>query len=91
MGMKYAEILCRESRWSKATYTYQKATFLMMCEQTDESEAHLKFLMGWDALCFHLDGLRLSMGEMWHKFPVLEFWNEVQGDVYIFGVEPPWF
>ncbi|WAR24830.1 TT39B-like protein [Mya arenaria] len=30
MGMKYAEILCRESRWSKATYTYQKATFLMM-------------------------------------------------------------
>ncbi|XP_052776395.1 tetratricopeptide repeat protein 39B-like [Mya arenaria] len=46
MGMKYAEILCRESRWSKATYTYQKATFLMMCEQTEDSQTHLEYLMG---------------------------------------------
>ncbi|KAH3695480.1 hypothetical protein DPMN_082940 [Dreissena polymorpha] len=46
MGMKYAEILCKESRWSKATYTYQKAAFLMMCgDQTQESKDHLQFLM----------------------------------------------
>ncbi|KAK7501102.1 hypothetical protein BaRGS_00007587 [Batillaria attramentaria] len=45
MAMKYAERLCKESRWSKATYTYQKASFLMMCdEQTEETKAHLKFL-----------------------------------------------
>ena len=47
MGMKYAERLCKESRWSKATYTYQKAAFLMMCaDQTEDTTAHLKYLMG---------------------------------------------
>ncbi|XP_048761372.1 tetratricopeptide repeat protein 39B-like [Ostrea edulis] len=45
MAMKYAEKLCKESRWSKATYTYQKAAFLMMCEdQTDETRAHIQLL-----------------------------------------------
>lgn len=45
MAMKYAERLCKESRWSKATYTYQKASFLLMCdEQTEETKAHLKYL-----------------------------------------------
>ncbi|XP_041357152.1 tetratricopeptide repeat protein 39B-like isoform X2 [Gigantopelta aegis] len=45
IAMKYAERLCRESRWSKATYTYQKATFLTMCEdQTEETKAHLNYL-----------------------------------------------
>jgi len=47
MGMKYAEILCKESRWSKATYTYQKAAFLMMCDnQSEDSIEHLQYLMG---------------------------------------------
>ncbi|KAL3868152.1 hypothetical protein ACJMK2_040986 [Sinanodonta woodiana] len=47
MGMKYAERLCKESRWSKATYTYLKASFLMMCEdQTEDTRAHIDFLMG---------------------------------------------
>ena len=48
MGMKYAERLCRESRWSKATYTYQKAAFLMMCDddQTEDTKNHLNYLMG---------------------------------------------
>ncbi|KAL4235823.1 Tetratricopeptide repeat protein 39B [Mactra antiquata] len=47
MGMKYAEILCKESRWSRATYMYQKATFLMMCDnQTEDSKTHLEYLMG---------------------------------------------
>ena len=47
MGMKYAERLCKESRWSKATYTYQKAAFLMMCaDQTEDTTAHLKYLKG---------------------------------------------
>ena len=46
--MKFAERLCRESRWSKATYTYQKAAFLMMCDnQTDDTEAHIEYLFGW--------------------------------------------
>ncbi|XP_046361608.1 tetratricopeptide repeat protein 39B-like isoform X1 [Haliotis rufescens] len=45
IAMKYAERLCRESRWSKATYTYQKASFLMMCDdQTEETHAHISFL-----------------------------------------------
>ncbi|XP_070195662.1 tetratricopeptide repeat protein 39B-like isoform X2 [Littorina saxatilis] len=45
MAMKYAERLCKESRWSKATYTYQKASFLLMCDDpTPETKAHLKFL-----------------------------------------------
>ena len=45
MAMKYAERLCKESRWSKATYTYQKASFLLMCDdQTEETKAHLKYL-----------------------------------------------
>ncbi|XP_076462469.1 tetratricopeptide repeat protein 39B-like [Babylonia areolata] len=45
MAMKYAERLCKESRWSKATYTYQKASFLLMCEdQTEDTKAHLKYL-----------------------------------------------
>lgn len=48
MAMKYAEKLCKESRWSKATYTYQKAAFLMMCDdQTDETRAHIQLLFKW--------------------------------------------
>ena len=47
LAMKYAERLCRESRWSKATYTYQKATFLMACDDmTDETKEHIIYLMG---------------------------------------------
>ncbi|KAK3090745.1 hypothetical protein FSP39_014266 [Pinctada imbricata] len=47
MAMKYAEKLCKESRWSKATYSYQKAAFLMMCDdQTEETKAHIKYLFG---------------------------------------------
>lgn len=47
IAMKFAEKLCRESRWSKATYTYQKASFLMMCENpTEETDVHLKYLFG---------------------------------------------
>ncbi|XP_063396738.1 tetratricopeptide repeat protein 39B-like isoform X1 [Mytilus trossulus] len=45
MAMKYAERLCKESRWSKATYTYQKAAFLLMCDdQTEETKTHLHYL-----------------------------------------------
>ncbi|RUS82422.1 hypothetical protein EGW08_009810 [Elysia chlorotica] len=45
IAMKYAERLCKESRWSKATYTYQKASFLSMCpEQTDETRKHIDYL-----------------------------------------------
>ncbi|PVD23516.1 hypothetical protein C0Q70_16788 [Pomacea canaliculata] len=45
MAMKYAERLCKESRWSKATYTYQKASFLLMCDdQTEKTKTHLKYL-----------------------------------------------
>ncbi|KAL5016769.1 hypothetical protein ScPMuIL_006358 [Solemya velum] len=45
IAMKYAERLCKESRWSKSTYMYQKASFLMMCDdQTDETRAHLDYL-----------------------------------------------
>lgn len=45
MAMKYAEKLCKESRWSKATYTYQKASFLLMCDdQTEETKTHLRYL-----------------------------------------------
>jgi len=32
LGMKYAEKLSRESRWSPATYTYHKAAFLLMVD-----------------------------------------------------------
>ncbi|XP_064605112.1 tetratricopeptide repeat protein 39B-like [Liolophura sinensis] len=47
MGMKYAEKLCKESRWSKATYTYQKACFLMMCtDQSEDTANHINYLMG---------------------------------------------
>ncbi|GFS13728.1 tetratricopeptide repeat protein 39B [Elysia marginata] len=47
IAMKYAERLCKESRWSKATYTYQKASFLSMCpEQTDETRKHIDYLFG---------------------------------------------
>ncbi|GAB1599888.1 tetratricopeptide repeat protein 39A-like, partial [Argonauta hians] len=47
IAMKYAERLCRESRWSKATYTYQKASFLLMCENpTEDTATHLEYLMG---------------------------------------------
>ncbi|KAK2164553.1 hypothetical protein LSH36_62g07003 [Paralvinella palmiformis] len=45
LAMKYAEKLCKESRWSKATYTYQKAAFLMMCDdQTEETKVHINML-----------------------------------------------
>ncbi|KAH9523769.1 Tetratricopeptide repeat protein 39B [Bulinus truncatus] len=45
MAMKYAERLCKESRWSKATYTYQKAAFLVMCsDQTEDTKKHLDYL-----------------------------------------------
>ncbi|XP_013413737.2 tetratricopeptide repeat protein 39B isoform X1 [Lingula anatina] len=47
MAMKYAEKLCHESRWSKATYTYQKASFLMMCaDKTEETMEHINYLYG---------------------------------------------
>lgn len=45
LAMKYAEKLCRESQWSKAIYTFQKASFLMMCDdQTVETHAHITYL-----------------------------------------------
>ncbi|CAL1544810.1 unnamed protein product [Lymnaea stagnalis] len=45
MAMKYAEKLCKESRWSKATYTYQKASFLVMCsDQTEDTKKHIDYL-----------------------------------------------
>ncbi|KAK6990818.1 tetratricopeptide repeat protein 39B-like isoform X2 [Biomphalaria glabrata] len=45
MAMKYAERLSKESRWSKATYTYQKAAFLVMCsDQTEETKKHTDYL-----------------------------------------------
>ncbi|BFZ16413.1 hypothetical protein BsWGS_19452 [Bradybaena similaris] len=45
MAMKYAERLCKESRWSKATYTYQKAAFLSMCpDQTEDTRKHIDYL-----------------------------------------------
>ncbi|XP_050401579.2 tetratricopeptide repeat protein 39B [Patella vulgata] len=45
LAMKYAERLCRESRWSKATYTYQKAAFLTMCDdQSEHTIAHVTYL-----------------------------------------------
>jgi len=37
LGMKYAEKLSRESRWSPATYTYHKAAFLLMVEESSNS------------------------------------------------------
>lgn len=44
--MKYAERLCKESRWSKATYTYQKAAFLLMYEdKSSEAEEHINYLI----------------------------------------------
>ncbi|XP_033738777.1 tetratricopeptide repeat protein 39B-like [Pecten maximus] len=47
MAMKYAEKLCKESRWSKATYTYLKACFLLMCEdRSQETQDHLVYLFG---------------------------------------------
>ena len=46
LAMKYAEILCNESRWSRATYSYQKACFFMMCdEQTEATKEHINSLM----------------------------------------------
>lgn len=46
LAMKYAERLCKESRWSRATYTYQKASFLMLCDdQTENTKAHIEYLM----------------------------------------------
>ncbi|XP_051946979.1 tetratricopeptide repeat protein 39B-like isoform X1 [Xyrauchen texanus] len=32
---RYADLLCRESRWSKATYVYQKAAILSMMSEED--------------------------------------------------------
>ncbi|ESP02475.1 hypothetical protein LOTGIDRAFT_138416 [Lottia gigantea] len=47
LAMKYAEKLCHESRWSKATYTYQKASFLLMCDdQSEDTKAHVTYLYG---------------------------------------------
>lgn len=52
--MKFAERLCRESRWSKATYTYQKAAFLLMCDhQTDDTQAHVEYLFGYANDCYN--------------------------------------
>uniref|UniRef100_A0A8C5R3S0 Tetratricopeptide repeat domain 39A n=1 Tax=Leptobrachium leishanense TaxID=445787 RepID=A0A8C5R3S0_9ANUR len=35
MAYFYADLLCKESSWSKATYTYMKASYLSMFEQQD--------------------------------------------------------
>jgi len=44
--MKYAEKLLAESRWSKATYAYQKAAFLLMCnDQNESTSAHITHLL----------------------------------------------
>ena len=46
MAMKYSEKLLTDSKWSKATYAYTKAAFLMMNdEQTDETIGHVSYLM----------------------------------------------
>ncbi|CAH1776044.1 unnamed protein product [Owenia fusiformis] len=45
MAMKYAERLCNENRWSRATYMYQKAAFLLMCpDTTPDTKDHLRYL-----------------------------------------------
>ena len=45
LAMKFAERLCRESRWSKATYTYQKAAFLLTCDDhTKDTDTHIQYL-----------------------------------------------
>ena len=45
MSMKYAERLCKENRWSKATYMYHKAAFLLMCDnQSTDTNEHLRYL-----------------------------------------------
>ncbi|XP_022087352.1 tetratricopeptide repeat protein 39B-like isoform X1 [Acanthaster planci] len=42
MACKYADKLCKESRWSKATYFYQQACFLSMCpDQTEQTRKSL--------------------------------------------------
>ena len=47
MAMKYAERLCKESRWSKATYMYLKASFLLMCgDKSEETAKHIDYLYG---------------------------------------------
>ena len=49
MAMKYAEKLSLASRWSKATYTYQKACFLLMCEeQSAEIKNHVRHLFMYE-------------------------------------------
>lgn len=46
LAMKYAEKLLAESRWSKATYAYQKAAFLLMCnDQNESTSAHITHLL----------------------------------------------
>lgn len=46
LAMKYAEKLLAESRWSKATYAYQKAAFLLMCdEQSENTKSHVVQLL----------------------------------------------
>ena len=53
LAMKYAEILYKESKWSKVTYCYQKACFFMMCEQQTEAIAnHVSALFTYVCLLF---------------------------------------
>lgn len=39
LAMKYAERLANENKWSKATYTYMKGSFLAMCDNGDTTNA----------------------------------------------------
>ncbi|XP_071799750.1 tetratricopeptide repeat protein 39B-like isoform X1 [Asterias amurensis] len=42
MACRYADKLCKESRWSKATYYYQQACFMSMCpDQTEQTKEKL--------------------------------------------------
>lgn len=38
LAMKCAEKLEKENRWSKATYTYLKASFLSLCDKGEETQ-----------------------------------------------------
>ena len=62
LAMKYAEILYKESKWSKVTYCYQKACFFMMCEQQTEAIAnHVSALFTYVSLLFLLSLLSLFL------------------------------
>jgi len=44
-AMKYAERLFNESRWSRSTYAYLKASFLLMMTENNNTREHVTYMM----------------------------------------------